>query len=88
MRCILLVFWFGGLSLVVRAEEAAVTGVENTGRWSGEKANGWYARQPWPCGFNYIPANAISYTEMWMPYCFDAQPIDKELALAEDVGFN
>jgi hypothetical protein len=34
------------------------------GQWSVEKANQWYAKQPWPCGFNYIPANAISYTEM------------------------
>jgi hypothetical protein len=58
------------------------------GRWSAEKANQWYAKQPWPCGFNYIPANAISYTEMWMPYCFDRELIDKELALAEGIGFN
>lgn len=57
-------------------------------RWSEEKANEWYDSQAWPCGFNYIPANAISYTEMWMPYCFDADFIDKELALAEDIGFN
>ncbi|MDP6545946.1 MAG: glycosyl hydrolase [Phycisphaerae bacterium] len=57
-------------------------------RWSKAKANQWYAKQPWPCGFNYVPANAISYTEMWMPYCFDAKLIDKELALAQGVGFN
>jgi hypothetical protein len=25
---------------------------------------------------------------MWMPYCFDAKLIDKELALAKNVGFN
>ena len=57
-------------------------------RWTEEKANEWYDSQAWPCGFNYIPANAISYTEMWMPYCFDPGFIDKELALAEDIGFN
>jgi uncharacterized protein DUF4380/cellulase (glycosyl hydrolase family 5) len=56
--------------------------------WSKQKASKWFDEQPWPCGFNYIPANAISYTEMWMPYCFDRQFIDKELALAEDIGFN
>jgi hypothetical protein len=60
----------------------------SSGRWSKEKANEWYANQPWPCGFNYVPANAISYTEMWMPYYFDTAFISKELALAEDVGFN
>lgn len=60
----------------------------NIEAWSIEKANDWYAKQAWPCGFNYIPANAISYTEMWMPYCFDTKLIDQELALAEGVGFN
>ena len=73
----------------VIAGKADIGAVERTpGRWSKAKANQWYAKQPWPCGFNYIPANAISYTEMWMPYCFDAKLIDKELALAEGVGFN
>lgn len=57
-------------------------------RWSRQKAWTWYDDQPWPCGFNYIPANAISYTEMWMPTCFAPKVIDRELALAEDIGFN
>jgi len=58
------------------------------GQWSVEKAKAWYDDQLWPCGFNYIPANAINYTEMWMPYNFDPEFISKELALAEDIGFN
>jgi hypothetical protein len=57
-------------------------------RWSADKANKWYAAQPWPCGFNYVPAHAISYTEMWMPYNFNTAKMDKELALAEGTGFN
>jgi len=57
-------------------------------RWTRQEIHDWRAAQPWPCGFNYIPANAISYTEMWMPYCYDAKLIDRELALAEAVGFN
>ena len=57
-------------------------------RWSERKANEWYDNQPWPVGFNYVPANAISYTEMWMPYCFDDELIARELALAEGIGFN
>ncbi|MHB8900818.1 MAG: cellulase family glycosylhydrolase [Thermoguttaceae bacterium] len=57
-------------------------------RWPREKAWKWYRSQPWPCGFNYVPANAISYTEMWMPYNFDAQRIDRELELAEGIGLN
>ena len=58
------------------------------GKWSREKAWKWYNDQPWQCGFNYVPANAISYTEMWMDYSFDPKLIDAELKLAEDIGFN
>jgi len=56
--------------------------------WPIQKARTWYDAQPWPCGFNYIPAYAVSYTEMWMQYAFDADAIAKELRLARDVGFN
>jgi hypothetical protein len=62
--------------------------VEISGRWPAEKAWEWYNGQPWPCGFNYVPANAISYTEMWMDDSFDPALIDRELALAQGVGFN
>lgn len=58
------------------------------GRWPVAKAKQWYDSQPWPCGFNYVPAHAISYTEMWMPYNFDPAKMDKELALAKEIGFN
>ncbi len=57
-------------------------------RWTEERAQAWYQAQTWICGLNYIPANAISYTEMWMPYNFDIEKIDRELALAEEIGFN
>jgi hypothetical protein len=56
--------------------------------WTVSKAAQWYAAQPWPCGFNYVPAHAISYTEMWMADNFDPKLIDAELALAQDLGFN
>jgi len=61
---------------------------QSEGQWSKEKAWKWYQQQSWPCGLNYIPANAISYTEMWMDYSFDRKRIDEELKLAHDVGFN
>ena len=57
-------------------------------RWKPERAWQWYQSQPWPCGFNYIPSHSISYTEMWMPYNFDATKIDRELALAQGDGFS
>jgi hypothetical protein len=88
MRHILPTLLLAGLSLVAQAEEPRVTNAGNATRWSKQKANQWYAAQAWPCGFNYVPANTISYTEIWMPYCFDAKLIDKELALAQKTGFN
>src|SRR3954469_3336694 len=34
-------------------------------RWTQADANSWYARQKWPVGANYIPADAINQLEMW-----------------------
>ena len=57
-------------------------------RWPVEKAKEWFNKQPWYCGFNYIPAYAINYTAMWDKTSFDAAAIDKELALAQQSGMN
>lgn len=57
-------------------------------RWSRQRAEEWYRRQPWLCGYNYVPANAISYTEMFMPYNFDPALIERELKLSQEIGFN
>lgn len=57
-------------------------------RWSVEKANEWYARQPWLVGCNFIPSNAINQLEMWQPETFDPVTIDRELGWAADLGFN
>ena len=32
--------------------------------WSVEQALDWGKKNPWYCGVNYIPANAINYTAM------------------------
>ena len=61
---------------------------DSIGRWPQQKAWDWYAKQPWQCGFNYIPAYAINYTAMWDKTTFDAAAIDKELALAKATGMN
>ena len=61
---------------------------EDTQRWSRKRAWAWYKEQDWICGFNYVPGNAISYTEMWMPEVFDAKLIDQELKLSDPIGFN
>ncbi|MGV3540188.1 MAG: cellulase family glycosylhydrolase [Rufibacter sp.] len=57
-------------------------------RWSAEKANAWYAKQPWLAGANYLPQNAINQLEMWQAETFDPKTIDMELGWAEQLGFN
>lgn len=59
-----------------------------TQRWTAERANRWYAQQPWLVGSNFIPSNAINELEMWQPDTFDPQEIDKELGWAEAIGMN
>ncbi|MGI6414854.1 MAG: hypothetical protein ACOX1P_04235 [Thermoguttaceae bacterium] len=58
------------------------------GRWPAEKVNRWYANQPWPVGCNYIPSTAINQIETWQAESFDPETIDRELGLAESIGFN
>lgn len=56
--------------------------------WSIEKANQWYARQPWYSGCNFQPSTAINQIEMWQNESFDMATIDKELGWAQELGFN
>ena len=58
------------------------------GRWSRARANEWYDSQPWPIGCNYIPSSAINQIETWQAESFDPETIDRELGLAESIGFN
>jgi len=57
-------------------------------RWSEEKANAWYAKQPLPVGSNYIPDDAINQLEMWQAATFDPKEIDRELGWAQGLGMN
>jgi hypothetical protein len=57
-------------------------------QWSEQKANDWYAQQPWLVGSNYIPKSAINQLEMWQEPTFDPAEIDKELTWAEAMGMN
>jgi len=59
-----------------------------TARWSEQKANAWYAQQPWLVGSNYIPKSAINQLEMWQEPSFDPAEIDKELGWAQAMGMN
>lgn len=56
--------------------------------WSKEKAQNWYAEQPWLTGCNFQPSSAINQVEMWAAESFDLATIDKELGWAQELGFN
>lgn len=58
------------------------------GRWSEERANAWYAAQPWPVGANYVPRTAINQLEMWQADTFDLKTIDEEFGWAAGIGMN
>ena len=57
-------------------------------RWSVEKAQDWYDKQPWLIGCNFIPSTAINQLEMWQADTFDTRTIDRELGWASKLGFN
>ena len=57
-------------------------------KWSIEKANDWYAHQPWPVGCVYMPSYGGTPVEIWGKEYFKPEVVDYELGLAEDLGFN
>jgi Cellulase (glycosyl hydrolase family 5) len=59
-----------------------------TPRWAAQKANAWYAPQPWLVGSNYVPKSAINQLEMWQEATFNPEEIEKELTWAEAMGMN
>src|SRR5258708_4191450 len=67
---------------------SAVTVIAPPQPWSECAAKEWYARQPWLCGCNYLPATAINQLEMWQADTFDPSRIDTEFRLASSIGMN
>ncbi len=61
---------------------------QHPARWSPEKANAWYAEQPWLVGANYVPSDAINELEMFQAATFNPALNDKELGMAESIGMN
>jgi hypothetical protein len=57
-------------------------------KWTEERANQWYAKQPFLVGANFLPSNAVNELEMWQADTFDAKEIDRELGWAEQIGMN
>src|SRR3954454_1767268 len=65
----------------------AAVGFAATRQWSVEQAEEWYEKQPWLVGCNFGPSTAINQLEMWQADTFDLKTIDRELGLAEGLGF-
>ena len=57
-------------------------------KWSVDKINNWYKKTGWIAGFNYVTSTAVNSTEMWQADSYDAENINKELAVAAETGFN
>src|ERR1700722_9424569 len=82
---------FGSLlafTLAVASTSGPAWSQAQSERWSEQKANAWYAQQPWLVGANYIPSNAINQLEMFQSTTFDPAINDRELGLAESIGMN
>ncbi len=61
---------------------------KDNGRWSIEKANEWMEANDWIVGCNYQPSYAVNAIESWQEETFNPEEIDRELGLAESLGFN
>lgn len=72
--------------LLIPALSAAAQNSDS--RWSEQKANDWYAAQPWLVGSDYINRDAINQLEMWQADTFNPQQIDQELGWAQSIGMN
>ncbi|MGB7437045.1 MAG: hypothetical protein WBR26_13505 [Candidatus Acidiferrum sp.] len=67
---------------------SATFSLAQTSLWTEQRANDWYAQQPWLVGSNFIPATAINQLEMWQADTFDPKRIDLELGWAQAIGLN
>ena len=57
-------------------------------QWTMQKANDWFARQPWLIGCNFVPSTAVNQLEMWQAETWDPATNDRELGWAAGLGMN
>jgi hypothetical protein len=67
--------------------EASASAVGARGRWDERRIMDWYDQVGVIKGVNYVPANAVNSTDMWLEETFDAERIDKELDWARSAGY-
>lgn len=90
MRRHLLIALAASLALPLQATPALAqtTQQQSEGRWTAERANAWYAKQPWIVGANFLPSTAINQLEMFQAETWDPETIDRELGWAKSAGMN
>lgn len=62
--------------------------MNNTQRWTTERAQAWQDEHGWLVGCNFLPSTSVNSTEMWQQSTFDLPTITHELDLARGLGFN
>jgi hypothetical protein len=62
--------------------------MDDSQRWSEERASAWYGAQPWLLGSNFVPSTASNQLEMWQAETFDPETIRRELGWAAALGMN
>lgn len=87
-RFIVKPFLFVLICLLFQSYKISSTPKPSALRWSKEKANSWYTKQGWLVGANFIPSTAVNQLEMWQADSFDEVTIDRELAMAHQIGMN
>lgn len=61
-----------------------------TKQWTVAQANEWYEKQGWLRGCNFVGSKCVNRLDMFQKYKSEEklEQIEKELALAEQIGFN
>ena len=57
-------------------------------RFTIEQAAAWEKKYGWLVGCNFVPSYAVNQLDTWAQETFDEEVIDRELQIAEDLGFN
>ncbi len=74
------------LSALLLATAPALLAAPPRARWTPAEATSYMARQPYPIGGNFLPADAINQLQMWQAETWDPAEIDKELGWAQGIG--
>ena len=74
--------------LAALAAMSAAAGRE--GPWTKERAWAWHGAHAWVRGCNYMSASCANRVDQWQGHGFEErfEEAERELALAEDIGFN